>query len=853
MKHIFAFITFVLLLSTTNVYAQPLSQTLSEGLGGSIKLQQSQSEDQRSLDPVYGLNEALYGCSLSQQMKIWPAFDSTIIEECYGKNNIFNSGAANIFSAAVAGVAGLFVAILGAVGGWLSLTRLIDVVSGRASRQQTFTFTLLILFIVLLLKPVIRTAPESENESWNQNKISALTFILSPLFVATLHAIETYLTETNEKAVMLYPSIKIPIYTNGKVQEIYNMIDFFVCTAEYPDDGKAQIDFFSVDDEVKGYKQVGKCSISISFKINQQLIDEAKAQGLIDFRQYAINNVKQAITAASADANAVAHNIASKPQPLPGKELDSFEATKLVDGDEGSYNLNAMSAAGIGDYAWAASENISKRLAESLNRYPNLDEQSLPKSRSPQLCVHTPGGTSFFKNADADENLKACVQTMCAEGSSQYVCGAAVAYAGQYLGQSFYEHPNFFTMFKNFMARFYDSDAFIEKAHLTYNSLSIDSTISEGLYEPLRIGNVAFTVPYEHIRNTLDHDWWFENGFDLFASEVIPADYKQAVHDALTIGPDGFLGIVRTNFCLQNPNTNDAEGSGFYCPSVFKTMQMQGKRFLAAAAYLEAGARAAKLTRKTPVDKSAASAAVKQGTALVGDITTKLGMSKAALIAIAALHENTDDMYAEYGSTLGNEEIYALAALFIIPELAEAMHHAAIYLWGAGMFLTIVIPMTVALGVMGMFITYLVVLITAPIKIIPFAVLLFKNEGVNQTSDFFEPFDDLLVFFLSVMGYAILFTFGPMFIDTLFAYRVFDLDRMMTLNHQLPVFDGIVGAVKATSVYVIFFLILTINIWAIFRISMGSFTIIKHIAFGDKHESSNYYEQAELRHKKDVI
>lgn len=209
MKHIFAFITFVLLLSTTNVYAQPLSQTLSEGLGGSIKLQQSQSEDQRSLDPVYGLNEALYGCSLSQQMKIWPAFDSTIIEECYGKNNIFNSGAANIFSAAVAGVAGLFVAILGAVGGWLSLTRLIDVVSGRASRQQTFTFTLLILFIVLLLKPVIRTAPESENESWNQNKISALTFILSPLFVATLHAIETYLTETNEKAVMLYESPRV--------------------------------------------------------------------------------------------------------------------------------------------------------------------------------------------------------------------------------------------------------------------------------------------------------------------------------------------------------------------------------------------------------------------------------------------------------------------------------------------------------------------------------------------------------------------------------------------------------------------------------------------------------------------
>ncbi|MDP0918974.1 hypothetical protein Q6272_28365, partial [Klebsiella pneumoniae] len=97
--------------------AQPLSQTLSEGLGSSIKLQQSQSEDQKILDPVYGLNEALYGCSLSQQMKIWPAFDSTIIEECYGKNNIFNSGAANIFSAAVAGVAGLFVAILGAVGG----------------------------------------------------------------------------------------------------------------------------------------------------------------------------------------------------------------------------------------------------------------------------------------------------------------------------------------------------------------------------------------------------------------------------------------------------------------------------------------------------------------------------------------------------------------------------------------------------------------------------------------------------------------------------------------------------------------------------------------------------------------
>ena len=181
------------------------------------------------------------------------------------------------------------------------------------------------------------------------------------------------------------------------------------------------------------------------------------------------------------------------------------------------------------------------------------------------------------------------------------------------------------------------------------------------------------------------------------------------------------------------------------------------------------------------------------------------------------------------------------------------MHHVAVYLWGAGLFFTIVIPMTVALGVLGMFITFLVVIITAPIKIIPFAVLLFKNEGVNQTSDFFEPFDDLLVFFLSVVGYAMLFTFGPMFIDTLFAYRVFDLDRMMTLNHQLPVFDGIVGAVKATSVYVIFFLILIINIWAIFRISMGSFTIIKHIAFGDKHESSNYYEQAELRHKKDVI
>ncbi|HCF3690312.1 TPA: hypothetical protein NID02_001624 [Pseudomonas aeruginosa] len=853
MKYIFSLITFVLLLFTASVNAQPLSQTLSEGLGGSIKLQQSQTEDQKSLDPVYALSEALYGCSLSQQMKIWPAFDSGVIEECYGKNNIFNSGAANIFSAAVAGVAGLFVAILGAVGGWLSLTRLIDVVSGRASRQQTFTFTLLILFIVLLLKPVIRTAPETENEGWNQNKISALTFILSPLFVATLHAIESYLTETNEKAVMLYPPIKIPVYANGKDQDIYNMIDFFVCAAGYPDDEKSQIDFFSVDDEVKGYKQIDKCSISISFKINQQLIDEAKAQGFIDFKQYAINNVKQAITAAATDANAVARNIASKPQPLAGKELDPFDATKLVDGDEGSYNLNAMSAAGIGEYAWAASQNISKRLAESLNHYPNLDEQSLPASRSPQLCVNTPGGTSFFKNADADENLKACVQSMCADGSSQYVCGAAVAYAAQYLDQSFYEHPNFFTMFKNFMARFYGSDAFIEKAHLTYNSLSIDSTISEGLYEPLRIGNVAFTVPYQHFENAINHDWWFENGFDLFGSTLINTDYNQAVYDALTIGTDGFMGIVRTNFCLQNPNTNEAEGSGFYCPSVFKTMQMQGKRFLEAAAYLEAGARAAKLTRKTPVDKAAASAAVKQGVALVGEITTKMGMSKTALIALAALSEKTDEMYSEYGTTLGNEQIYALAALFVIPELADTMHHAAIYLWSAGVFLTIVIPMTVGLSVLGMFITFLVVIITALIKIIPYAVLLFKNEGVNHQSDFFVPFDDLLVFFLSMFGYAILFTFAPMFIDTLFAYRVFDLERMMTLNHQLPVFDGIVGAVKATSVYVIFFVILMVNIWAIFKVSMSSFTIIKHIAFGDKHDSSDYYEQAELRHKKDVI
>ncbi|MDP1171931.1 hypothetical protein, partial [Klebsiella pneumoniae] len=81
------------------------------------------------------------------------------------------------------------------------------------------------------------------------------------------------------------------------------------------------------------------------------------------------------------------------------------------------------------------------------------------------------------------------------------------------------------------------------------------------------------------------------------------------------------------------------------------------------------------------VDKAAASAAVKQGTALVGDITTKMGMSKAALIAIAALHEKTDDMYTEYGSTLGNEDIYALAALFIVPELADTMHYAAVYLW----------------------------------------------------------------------------------------------------------------------------------------------------------------------------
>lgn len=851
MNRFITILSLLLLFFAANVSAETMPEFLKKGLGGSIQLDKNQTEDQRLLSPVQGLSEAIYGCDLSQKMRIWPFFDSETTVKCLDNNNIFNNGIANIISSSIFTILIVFLAILAVNSGWISFMRLIQAATGQQSKSEMTAVYALFIFVLLILYPVIRTSPETSNEGFNQNKINVLTFVLAPAFLATFNAYENFATKANQKAEMVYPPIKIPENKNGKVQEVSNIVDFLNCTSEYPSDS-SKVDFFSVDNVVTGYKQIGKCSLSISFTVNQELIDTAEAQGWIDYKSFAVNNVKEALAAAFEDASAVAYNVSNQPEPLANAQLSAFNPARLVDGNEGSYELAGMSKAGIGDYVWQSSQNIARRLGERLNRYPGVDETTMPTNRAPQLCVNTAGGTSFFKNADATQSMKACVQAMCVESSSPYVCGAAIAYAGQYVNQNFFEHPNYFTMFKDFAMRYLTTDAFIKKAELTYNSLKIESSIGEALYEPLRIGKPEFSIAYKSVKTNINHDWQFSNGFDLYQSTILEKDWNKALDDALTIGPDGFMGLERTKFCLSNPNTNNSQNSGFFCPSIFKTFQLQGKRFMLAGAYLTAGARASKLTRKTPADRAVESASVKQSQGMIKSVAMKL-YDVAPTLALIFMNESTDDMYSEYGATLGNEQNYALAALYAVPELADTMQSIGSYLYSGGLFLVLVMPLLIAIGNLGMFIAFVIVLVTASIKIMPYVTMLIKNEGVNQHSDFFKPFDDLSIFIYSILGYGILFYITPSFVETLFAYGVFDLTKMMTLNHQLPVFESLDGAAKATAVYVIFVFILMIHIFALYKMSTCSFTIIKTIQLGGANKSSTYYEDTELQSKKDFI
>lgn len=780
---------------------QQVSHNMLQTINDQRAIESQYSVEKRRADGNWLLAEAAMSCKQTKfvrSMFLGMLFDGEY--ECAGLNNNFNPKASVPLNAGfgqntkIVATIGLLVLIV------LAGLRLFKAGTGHKDsemkgRASAPAFIILLAILAFFGAPVI-------TDDDGENPINYATALQWALWLHETDAAGQFLTSDTAAAVLKSPIINILRNTMQKNDLVSDYTRFKLCNADnivadksYAD---GEIAFNYSNGFITSFTQKGKCILKSSIQVNTTTDKIASALGLLDYKSFFIDQYRQAWTYLNADVTYLADTIIRQVGSAPPKVFSAFDKTRFTCKSWKQYNVTGMSASGLAEYADKAGECISQEMTRIMNKYPNVDESFFGtkiKGRGVHLCGQdtkvTEGSGSGIdsKNDEWTHSLKpangtmqslndkltSCVADSCTANSSIRVCSAAINLYANLISDTDIISPSLMAMPNNFMAIEMPSDKFDEDGKLPFASFEVTTGTDDSLLDDDFLSEVVFKIPYKTLVRENNYAR-AEGVLDTFyIPDINVKEALQAPVKAITFGEDGPMGFKRTDDCLDYPY--QISPSGRACNGPFKEMLDQGARLTATGLKYKAGAFLAGAKRSRAEREMEAAAIGGTKTALSKMDLLDSGFLISKLITVVGIDAATND---DESGDIDASASMAFAFAYNIPALKSVINSVANTAIATGLFLSFAQQLNIFLTNLSLFMNSIYAYVFYSLTfMLYFVLLLSRNNGVNPTTDWFEPFDRMVKTYMTLVIYPIVFKLSVIYIKSIFFFQVINTKAMM--------------------------------------------------------------------------
>lgn len=759
------------------------------------------STEKRRADGHWLLAEAAMSCKQTKFVRslfLGMLFDGEY--ECAGLGNTFNSKASVPLNAGFGQITDIVGTIALLVLFVLTGLRILKAVTGHKDsemkgRASAPAFVMLLAILAFFGTPVI-------TDDDGENPINYATALYWALWLHEADAAGQYLTSDTAAAVLKSPVISILRNTMQKNDLVSNTLRFKLCDADNVVADKkyaeGEIAFNYTEGFITSFTQKGKCILKSTIQVNTETVKIASVLNLVDYKAFFIEQYKQAWTYLNNDVTDLAEIIINQVGKAPPRVYSSFDKTDFSCKEWKNYNVNGLSSSGLAEYADKAGECISQEMTRIMNKYPNVDEGFFGtkiKGRGVHLCgqdtTATVGQGSAIdgKNDDWTGKLKAangtmqslndkltsCVSESCTPNSSIRVCSAAINLYANLISDTDIISPSLMAMPNNFIAIEMPSKKFDEDGKLPFASFEVTAGTDDSLLDDDFMSEVVFKIPY---KNSVRENSFAraEDVLDTFYMlDINVKDALQAPVKVITFGEDGPMGFKRTEDCLDYPY--QISPSGRACNGPFKEMLDQGARLTATGLKLKAGAFLAG-TKRSRVERDMEAAAIgATKTALNKMDLLDSGFLISKLITVAGIDAATND---DESGDIDASASMAFAFAYNIPALKSVINSIGNTAIATGLFLSFAQQLNIFLTSLSLFMNTIYAYVFYALTFtLYFVLLLSRNNGVNPTTDWFEPFDRMVKTYMTLVIYPIVFKHSVIYIKSIFFFQVINTKAMM--------------------------------------------------------------------------
>ncbi|MQU04432.1 MULTISPECIES: hypothetical protein [Pseudomonas] len=792
----------------------------------SKNLEANYNEEERIQATIFPLIESAIGCKLTQEARAMPFGNNWFFTgeyACRKDSNRFNSNSYLLLNAPLQWINMIFTVFLG---GWIArkiIMTFIEVMIDKSTGKESIIgYVLLIAVAFAFLLPIYKSSDDQNAKADTTLAMMSVYTGFAVTYSYGSYALHVLIGSTPVEQ----PYVAIPEPMNQRTKEVLNMIDYQLCARNQPGSGKQTLQFNRYDGHITAFTQVGSCVLNIDHEIDEGTIAVAASNGLPSLYQVEVEALTDAYTNMMSETYALVTKV-NNHKSLNKDVARSLDRTMSCEQIK-TFSPDLLDMQGLKEYMYDSANCIGGEFVSRMTRAPGVTEASLQKSgdRNVKLCEDS-------TTTDVEGTQRACAQKMCDSDSSPYFCSAQINNYTRLLGVRFMTDPNYATLGHYFMLKYYNSSQFADYGKTILNSMQIDSYVTQDLVQPIIQGEPSFTVPYEKTTGT--GGFSSQDFAGVYQSETtLNKDVMSLLVEYFTIPGDGLLGKDRTLDCIAHPFGKSP--SGRICPSVQKTLDMQGNRLMLAAAEIRAGTKAASIMRQSPLDKAknqagveAAEAAMKQSAKMWGGSDAMVGFILSGTINSAA-----NDVFSEYGSKFGPEPAYVIAAVYASPDIADFANSTANALWAMGMYLKFGIPLAFGMVIISFFMDALVKITKMQFQIVPHFVLLLGKHGVNPNNDTWKPFQLLMVNFMSwaIFGIIILLCLG--FIDVIFVFQIIPFSAFNFVLGESPNASSLVSAIDQMMKLCLFVVFISFLINAIFKFATSvTGEIVSRWSFGN--------------------
>lgn len=784
---------------------EQVSHNLLQTINDQRNVEGQYTTEKRKADGNWLMVEAVTSCKQTKFIRAF--FNHTLFNgeyECAGLGNTFNAQASVPINSGFGSISKIVYAIGALVLVLLIGLRWLKAVTGhhegeKRSRASAPAFTVLLAVLSIFGFPFI-------TDDNGENPMNMATVINWGYWLYETDAAGQYLTSDSVSAVLKSPVIVIPKNTMQKNDAVSDFLRFKLCDADNSirdsSYNEGELAFNYSNGMISSFTQKGKCILKSDIVVNTDTLKIASTLGLLDYKMFFINQYKEAWTYLNDDTTILSNMIVAEKANTPLKNPVAFEKTQFSCANWKRYSVGGMGDDGLSEFADNAVECISQEFTRIMNKYPNVDESfynTKIKGRGVHLCgqdTKQTVGTGSAVDAKNDEwthNLKnengtlqslndkltSCVSESCTSNSSIRVCSAAINLYANMITNTDIINPSLMSMSNNFTAIEMPSMKFDEDGKLPFASFNIVAGTEDALLDDDFLSEVVFKIPYKNLAVANNYSR-AEHVLDTYyVPDINIKQVLQAPLKVLTQGDDGLFGFKKAQDCMDYPN--QIAPSGRACTSPFNEIAQQGARLVRKGVQLKAGAYLAG-TKRNAAERNLEAAAIG---------ATKTVLTKANLMGSGVLvgkllgATEIDSALSNYDETgdIDATTTLALGFAYNIPSLKSIIHSVANTAIATGLFMSFAQQLNIFITNLSIYLNSIYAYVFYAITfMLYFILLLSRNNGVNPTTDWFEPFDRMVKSYLTLIIYPIVFKHSVIYIKALFYFQAINVQAMMNTN-----------------------------------------------------------------------